>query len=140
MGHGNRVCLLSDGRLFIRRARAFNWRDNGGIGLLNINDGGVVNLSQIYTSSDIPGRSIQGGSLLTIGGTGLLTKTGNLKDEIQSIYVDTGKIVGAGGAGLVVSYDANADMTSVMIPEPSTLALLGLSGLALAFRRTRRKS
>lgn len=124
----------SGGILNVAGQLGLNWQNNGAIGLLSINDGGMVNLTQIHSS----GNSIQGSSLLTIGGTGVLTKTSNFVNVIQTQYIDTGKIVGEGGATLDVSYDSNADLTTVsIIPEPSTLGLLGACG-ALAFLRRRR--
>lgn len=111
-----------------------NWRNNGAIGLLNINDGGIANLNQIHAD----GISILGSSLLTIAGSGILTKTDNFVNVIQTQYVDTGKIVGEGGAALDVSYDPGSNLTFVtVIPEPSTLGLLGAFG-AFAFLRRRR--
>lgn len=111
-----------------------NWNDNGAIGLLNINNGGTVNLSQIHST----GNSIRGDSLLTIAGTGMLTKTGNFVSVINTQYIDTGKIVGAGGVELIVTHDAGLNLTTVaIIPEPGSLMLLALAGLGLLARRRR---
>jgi hypothetical protein len=111
-----------------------NWQNNSAIGLLNINHGGIVNLSQIDSS----GNSIRGDSLLTIAGTGMLTKTGNFVGVINSEYIDTGKIVGAGGLPLQVWHDSDLDLTFVAIPEPGIFSLLGLAGVGLVVLRRRR--
>jgi len=109
-----------------------NWQNNGGIGLLNVHDGGTLNLQQI----DAGGNSIQGASLLTIAGSGLLTKNDNFVNVIQTMYIDTGKIVGAGGAQLSVSYDEGLNQTLVsVVPEPSTLALTGFAVIGLLLQR-----
>ncbi|HSP41801.1 MAG TPA: PEP-CTERM sorting domain-containing protein [Luteolibacter sp.] len=122
------------GMLNVAGMMGLNWNDNGAIGLLYVNDGGTVNLSQIHSS----GNSIRGDSLLTIAGTGMLTKTGNFVTVIEEQYIDTGKIVGAGGASLIVSYDAELDLTTVVIPEPGSLILLGIAGFGVLARRGRR--
>jgi len=126
------IVVNDGGILNVTGMIGLNWQDNGAVGLLNINDGGVVNLDQIHAS----GNSIQGTSLLTIAGTGMLTKTGNFTTVIQDNYVNTGKIVGEGGTELQVAYDSNNDITTVtLVPEPSSLAFIGLGGLALMRRR-----
>ena len=127
--------IFDGGVLSVSGMLGLNWQNNGGIGLLNVNDGGTLELAQIHAG----GLSIQGASLLTIAGSGVLYKTDNFVDVIQTQYVDTGKIVGAGGAPLVVSYDADLNLTSVVIPEPSTFALMALMGFGLVARRLVRR-
>jgi hypothetical protein len=128
--------IYDGGLLNVAGMLGLNWQNNGGIGLLNVNDGGTLNLAQIHAS----GNSIQGASLLTIAGSGVVYKTGNFQNVIQTLYVDTGKMVGAGGAPLSVSYDAGLDRTVVFIPEPSSFALMTFMGVGLLVRRLGRKS
>ncbi len=122
------------GGLNVSGMLGLNWQDNGALGFLNINNGGIVNLAQIHSS----GNSIRGDSLLTIAGTGMLTKTGNFVNVINQQYIDTGKIVGDGGLELVVTHDSILDLTTVtVIPEPGSLMMVGLAGLGLMMRRRR---
>lgn len=132
-GFTGTINIHDGGALNVSGMLGLNWQNNGASGFLNVNDGGILNLAQIHNS----GQSIQGDSLLTISGSGVVYKSGNFEDVIQTFYVDTGKIVGEGGSPLLVSYDAGLDRTAVAIPEPSTLILLALGGLGLAIRRRR---
>lgn len=133
-GINGTINVNDGGILNVSGQLGLNWNDNGAIGLLNINSGGTVNLSQIHST----GNSIRGDSLLTIAGTGMLTKTGNFVSVINTQYIDTGKIVGAGGAELIVTHDAGLNLTTVaIIPEPGSFILLGLAGFALLTRRRR---
>lgn len=127
------INVNSGGILNVSGQLGLNWQNNSASGFLNINDGGILNLSQIHSS----GNSIWGDSLLTIAGTGVLTKTGDFVSVINSQYIDTGKIVGAGGASLGVFYDSVQNLTFVAIPEPASLTFLGLTCLGLLARRRR---
>lgn len=128
------ININDGGILNVSGMLGLNWQNNGAIGLLNINSGGTLNLAQIHAD----GNSIRGDSLLTIAGTGMLTKTGNFVDVINTQYIDTGKIVGAGGAELIVSHDAGLNLTTVaIIPEPGSFLLVGLAGLGLLGCRRR---
>jgi hypothetical protein len=128
------INVNSGGVLNVSGQLGLNWQDNGAIGLLNINSGGTVNLSQIHAT----GNSIRGSSLLTIAGTGMLTKTGDFASVMNEQYINTGRIVGSGGAPLIVSYNPGLDLTTVTaVPEPGVTALLGSLGLLSLMRRRR---
>ena len=125
--------IYDGGVLNVSQMLGLNWQNlAANAGFININDGGTLNLNEIEAA----GNSIRDNSLLTISLGGLLTKTGDFTSVIQTEYIDTGKIVGAGAAPLSVTYDEGSDLTSVVaIPEPATLGLVAIFGGALFFRR-----
>jgi hypothetical protein len=130
------INVNNGGILNVSGMLGLNWQNNGAIGLLNINNGGTVNLSQIHAT----GNSIQGSSLLTIAGTGMLIKTGNFVSVFEEQYINTGKIVGAGGATVTALYDSDLDRTIVAIPEPGPFVLIGMAGLVTLLGRRRRSA
>ena len=129
------IDINSGGILNVSGQLGLNWNDHSSAaGLLNIHSGGVVNLAQIHAS----GNSIRSNSLLTIANGGLLTKSSNFVSIIQTQYIDTGKIVGEGGADLIVTYDSDSDLTTVVVvPEPSVFGLLGMAVVGFFLRRRR---
>jgi hypothetical protein len=104
---------------------------SGGLGFVNVLDGGVLHLGNIHGL----GTSIQPGSLLDIIGTGLVTLPGDFVTVAQN-YIDAGRINGIvvpifdEGSGLVIQTNI------VAIPEPITISLLGLGALALLRKRS----
>lgn len=123
------------GELNVSGMLGLNWQNNGGIGIINVNDGGTLNLAQLHGS----GNSIQGSSLLTIAEGGVMYKSENFVSVINQ-YITDGKIVGAGGATLDVSYDSGNNRTVVsVIPEPATIGLVALFGGGMLFMRRRLK-
>lgn len=103
---------------------------DGGTGYVNINDGGLLALSNIHGDGS---SSIKSG-LIDITGTGMLTLPGDFIGTIEK-YVNAGTIVGNGIAGNVQAVFADDVTTVTAIPEPMTLALLGIGGLLIRKRR-----
>jgi len=118
---------------------------SGGIGLLSVNDGGILALSNIDTGTNPDSTprlgSIQPGSLLDITGTGQVTLPGNFTSAIAN-YVAAGRITGNGVLGQAQAvFDAGLNKTLItVIPEPSTFALMALMGAGFLVRRMARKS
>lgn len=104
----------------------------GGIGLVNVLDGGVLHLTNIH--SDIVNLpSIHPGSLLLVTGTGLATLPGDFVNVVQA-YIDAGRISGV----VVPVYDEGGVViqTNIISPEPVSISLLGLGALALLRKRS----
>lgn len=59
---------------------------------------------------------------------GVLTLAGDRTDLISETWFNA-------TAGTFATYDATADLTTIAVPEPGSLALLGLGGLLIARRR-----
>ena len=128
--------IYDGGELNVSQMLGLNWQNNGAIGLLNVYDGGVVNLSQLRAD----GVSVQGSSLVTIAGSGVIYLANGggsgWVNIVQEQYIDTGKIVGEGGATVVPTWDAENDRVVIAIPEPATLGLMGIFGIgAFVIRR-----
>ncbi len=109
---------------------------SGGSATITVNSGGLLDLDQWSNAN-----SIQPGSVLSINGTGVVTVGGDRVNAAND-YFGAGKITSDLG-GILATHDGDSNTTTIVgmiIPEPSTLALMGFAGIALAFRRTRRKS
>jgi hypothetical protein len=108
----------------------------GGTGYLTVYPGGVLNLSNIHGDGS---SSIMGSSVLNIiaGSSGLVTLPGDFVSVVQA-YVDAGKITGNGDpANVVITCDMSTgfDTHVTAIPEPATIALLGIGGLLIRRRK-----
>lgn len=107
---------------------------NGGDGYVNVNDDGLLALSNIHGDG---ATSIKQASQLDIIGTGQVTLPGDFEAVIAT-YAGNGLISGNGIVGNIqTDLTSNPGFTTITaIPEPSTFALIAL-GLGLAALRRR---
>lgn len=98
---------------------------SAGIGIVNVNDGGLLALSNIHAN----GTSIHPGSVLNINGTGQVTLPGNFVNVINA-YIDAGYITGndvSGPEALIVDTTTNEGFTTITaqeVVEPNDEALV----------------
>jgi len=108
--------------------------DAAGFGFINVNDGGRLNLSNIHGGIlDDTGLtySIQAGSMLALNDSGIVTLPGDFEAVIAE-YAAEGLISGDGIVGNVgTDLTTNPGFTTVFVPEPATMLLLGLGGMLL---------
>ena len=105
---------------------------SGGTATLNVNDGGLLVLANIHGG----GTSVQPGSMFNLYGTGRIEMSGDFVGHWENHYIPDGYISGNDIVGnVVVEYDPSADLTTVAVPEPATMSLLGLGVLALIRRK-----
>ena len=101
-------------------------------GFVNVNDGGLLALSNIHGDGS---TSVKHGSLLSINGTGRITIANNFVGVFEA-YATAGLMAGDGTLGNVVAtFDEGANLTTVVVPEPVSMLLLGLGGLLIRKRR-----
>ena len=108
---------------------------NGGTGYAEINAGTL----RLMNWSDTD--SIKGASVLNISG-GQVVITGDRTASVDA-FIGAGKITGYDGIGIVERvFDSGANTTTLtaVIPEPTTLALLGLGVLAGVVGQVRRRA
>lgn len=103
----------------------------GGATLLNVNDGGLLALNNIHGDGM---SSIKNGSLIDILGTGRITLQGDFVGVINS-YAANSLIAGNGILGNVQAVFADGITTVTAVPEPASLAILGLGVMALIRKR-----
>lgn len=106
---------------------------NGGDGFVNVYDGGLLALANIHGDG---ATSIKQNSMLDIIGTGQVTLPGDFEGVIAT-YASNGLISGNGIVGnIMTDLTTNEGFTTITaIPEPSTLVLGVLGGLAFLRRR-----
>jgi hypothetical protein len=91
---------------------AFGLGFSGGKGTALIH-GGTLNLAQWNDT-----QSIQGASVLDLGGTGTVLMTGNHLNSVSN-YISSGQITADAGAGTVAyGYDSGANNTIVQVAPP----------------------
>jgi hypothetical protein len=120
---------INGGTVNVAQMIGLGW--DGGTGYVNVNDGGLLALSNIHGDGS---TSIKQNSLLSINGTGKVTLPGDFTGVIET-YTAAGKIAGNGLAGNVQAVFADGVTAVTAIPEPVSLALLGLGGLLIRKRR-----
>lgn len=99
----------------------------GGDGFVNVLDGGVFAMANIH-----PTDSIKQNSVLDLIGTGEATVAGDHAWKFNDYYIPNGYVVGDGIVGnALATFDPVANLTTVVVPEPATMILLGLGGMLI---------
>jgi len=99
----------------------------GGGGLINIYDGGLVTADTIGWSGTTNNIKIYDSGELRVAGGWAMWQV--LKANIAKLYGDDVS------GGVQLNYDADTQTTSVIVPEPATIALLGAGSLMLLRRK-----
>jgi len=130
---------LNGGTINIGSMFGMDWNANGNTTTLHLNDG-LLNLANIH-----PTQSIGANSQIIID-QGEMQIAGDHTGVMQS-YIDDGKIVGKGGAGLDLRFEAgytklNKDVVVNAVPVPILASVFGFLGIGagLFFRRKRKQA
>lgn len=109
---------------------------------LSVQNGGTLSLQNFSSLNDAIVLNLFAGSTVNLNFTGTET-IGTLSFNGSSVAPGTYSLAAlqglGGGSGVAFGGDSNAFVTVTSIPEPSTIALVGMAGLAIAarFRRSR---
>ncbi|AQQ70436.1 hypothetical protein SMSP2_00784 [Limihaloglobus sulfuriphilus] len=128
------IININGGTVSVSEQIGLGWPDgNGsGIGFVNINDGGLLDLYQMH-----PTNSIMDGSAIDITGTGRIEILGH--QDILESYIAAGKILGNGVVGNVqISTEDTGEaqlLSIVTVPEPATMLFAALGGLFIRRKR-----
>jgi len=103
----------------------------GGYGMLKINNTGLVETTEYVINDGTAGSA----GYLMLYGDGTMVIDGNVVWQTYN-YIAAGQVYGDDVVGNVrADYNSGTDTTTIRIPEPATIALLGLGGLLLRKRR-----
>jgi len=100
---------------------------NGGVGTVNVKDGGVLDLFQMHGDGS---SSVKVGSVLNIDTGGQVLLPGDYTAVIEA-YIANGRMASNGVIGPVAIDVSSGDTVLTAIPEPATMLLLGLGGVLL---------
>lgn len=104
---------------------------NGGVGTINVQDGGVLDLFQMHGDGS---SSVKVASVLNIDTGGQVLLPGDYTSIINA-YIANGRMASDGVIGPVAIDVSSGDTVLTAIPEPATMILLGLGGLLIRKRR-----
>jgi hypothetical protein len=89
------------GTMFVKGSTGLNWADDGGVGVLTVHEGGILNIRSLndYAESGKNTASINAGSVIDIdGGEWILNRH---QKSVVKQYIEAGRITAYEGAGIV---------------------------------------
>jgi len=109
---------INGGVVTVAEMLGLGWNGGTATGYVNVNDGGLLALSNIHGDG---ASSIKGASLLSINGTGAVTLPGDFVDVIDA-YAAAGLIAGNGVLGAVQAVVADEVTTVTAVAPPINVA------------------